>query len=61
MRDRPTSTKCACAPGCAGALSATQDFMMFWCPIRYLNVIKSVRLRVDALVFKGSFAAFELF
>ena len=27
---------------------------------RYLKVIKSVRLRVEAPVFKGSFAAFEL-
>ncbi len=29
--------------------------------IRYLKVIKSVRLRVEALVFKGSLVAFELF
>ena len=29
--------------------------------IGYLNVIKSVRLRVEALVFKGSLAAFALF
>ena len=28
---------------------------------RYLKMIKSVRLRVEALFFKGSFAAFELF
>ena len=28
---------------------------------RYLKAIKSVRLRVEARVFKGSFVAFELF
>jgi hypothetical protein len=28
---------------------------------RYLKVIRSVRLRVEALFFKGSFVAFELF
>jgi hypothetical protein len=28
---------------------------------RYLKVIRSVRLRVEALTFKGSFSAFELF
>jgi len=28
---------------------------------RYLNVIKSVRLSVEALAFNGSFAAFALF
>ena len=28
---------------------------------RYLKVIKSVRLRVEAFVFKGSLVAFELF
>jgi hypothetical protein len=27
---------------------------------RYLKVIRSVRLRVEALFFKGSFSAFEL-
>ena len=29
-------------------------------PLRYLKVIRSVRLRVEALSFKGSFAAFSL-
>jgi hypothetical protein len=29
--------------------------------LRYLKVIRSVRLRVEALFFKGSFVAFELF
>jgi hypothetical protein len=29
--------------------------------VRYSNVIKSVRLSVDALAFNGSFVAFALF
>ena len=33
----------------------------FWRAIRYLKVIKSVRLRVEAFVFKGSLVAFALF
>lgn len=35
--------------------------MTFWREIRYWKAIKSVRLSVEAFVFKGSLAAFELF
>ena len=35
--------------------------MTFWREIRYWKAIKSVRLSVEAFVFKGSLAAFALF
>ena len=40
-------------------LATTHD--VFGTQFRYLKVIKSVRLRVEALVFKGSLVEFELF
>ena len=41
--------------GCEGSQKETRGLG------RYLKVIRSVRLRVDALAFKGSLVAFELF
>jgi|HubBroStandDraft_6_1064221.scaffolds.fasta_scaffold84506_3 hypothetical protein len=52
---RPADQRCRLQTGLSsGARSATTR------RVCYLKVIRSVRLRVEALFFKGSFSAFEL-
>jgi hypothetical protein len=51
---RPADQRCRLQTGLSSGVRSARH------RARYLKVIRSVRLRVEALFFKGSFSAFEL-